>query len=646
MSLSPLLKLPLELWIMILARLDEQDLKNLNFAIPVIFQNLINDNELWKQIFKQLYNTIYFTNLSKSNNYYDEFCLKLKYLKEWKHNRGIKTKYTISTHANGHGEVDQVEHLVFEYPKLATYNNGVITILNLENNLHKKASRMTYIPCTSPQGCSTMNFNLHAANFGRYDGRVFGKNLTNKSYLSPVIEYDSIHSTSVSSVASFSNTNKSDDLYCCSGDFNGQLIWWLNSKKFHQIQLSNFKISHIFLPKRNTTVVIDASNRLYLIIFSSTNEKDHFDIKNIAFDMKSTALPIDARFEISQVKVDYGGRNLIVCDNNNMYIVSVDQETFGEYKKYSFGLNENIQHMTIDETTAMKKQDIELIGYDGCYVSILTEQNNNTIVYVFNIRSPLKVVKPQCVLPFQEKCYVTCVNNVVLLVAFEKKIGIFNALNGDELRVNTKLKEKYPQFLKMSHGKIVIGSNDTFQFLQYVKDIHSLNSRQAAKSRKPVVKSLKSSNAMSVQFDEYQLELNEQLENEKYQEMLKTKYGGTVDNGEFLTGNEVDDEEMHLRIALMESQAQQTIDEHQRELDEQQFEEAEMLRLAIEASKQQHHPRQNFTQNSVPASSLFGPHVTQSVEPEVREESFGYGQNGLTEEEELALALEMSMREC
>ena len=136
MALSPLLKLPLELWIMILARLDEQDLKILNLAIPVIFQNLINDNELWKQIFKQLYNTIYFTNLSKSNNYYDEFCLKLKYLKEWKHNRGIKTKYTISTHANGHGEVDQVEHLVFAYPKLATYNNGVITILNLENNLH------------------------------------------------------------------------------------------------------------------------------------------------------------------------------------------------------------------------------------------------------------------------------------------------------------------------------------------------------------------------------------------------------------------------------------------------------------------------------------------------------------------------------
>ncbi|KAH3903649.1 SCF ubiquitin ligase complex subunit UFO1 SCDLUD_001295 [Saccharomycodes ludwigii] len=566
MAAKKLEDLPIELLLSIFSHLDHIILQDLQQTCKVFQRIIQHDDEIWKQMFISRINSYQFPNVSGKKTYKEEYFTRLRLLDDWKHNRGIKTKYTINTllpqvQHNAH----QLEHIVFDYPKCACYNEGVITLIQLNNMNRRKKNRLTYIPCTTPQGCSTINFNINAAVFGRYDGRIFGKLLTNKSYLSPVVEFDASHSSCVTAIctSSYQAADESNiDVWSCSGCANGEIIWWLNSNMRQSLKISTSPVRYLYMYNKNKTIAVDDSY-IYVI-----NEMTQVHI------LKSPMQAVNIQF----IKWDQGGELLIIADVHDFYLISLNlKDAFGSTRIFKVDNGSIIQDVFIDETTSMRKahQDINLAGEDGCYAGILTDTN---IVYLINIRSldtdngetskgGYLSIKPHLKLSFQEKIYTCQVNNLVLLIAFCGSISVYDANSGEEIRSIHKM-EKYPQFLKLSHGRILVGSENVLHYLQYV-DNGKLNKNH----KKPFnsTRSSKWNEMISGQLEIYNDEVREEDKDAKVLDKLYKKFNGSVN----------DNEDIQLQIAMLESKTTTLGEEEKRRKEE---EEEEMLRLAIEAS--------------------------------------------------------------
>lgn len=506
--------LPTEVLINIFSHLDEKDFYSLQETCKH-FEHIINDEELWKNLFVSRIHTNLFPSFSRSNKYSIEYVERNKGLNQWRHNRAIKTKYTITTQ----NMENQLEKVVFDYPRCACYNEGVITLVQLHSRRRK--DRLTYIPCTTPQGCSTMHFNINAAVFGRYDGRVFGKLLTNKSYLYPVTEFDSMHRGCVTAITTAALEDSSKD-WCVSGCETGQVIWWCETKRKQLIQLSNSPILHLSLYK-DLTVAMDAS-KIYLV----EKMKQVFTL-DIPQEFKQ--YPNQIQF----FKVDFGAKLLVLGDVSQIQVISINiHKDFGHTRSIDFP--EMIQEVFIDETTTRREQDSSIAGDDGCYLGVLTRDNS---VMTINIRTPGSELHLQTKLTFQDQVFTCQVNNLVLVCAFSGTLGVFDASNGTELRVVQKM-EKYPQFLNISNGHMILGSGNVLHYLQYASD-DTASKKSGGTQRNRSNKWNETLNSQLYMYDE-----DEKLRREKEEqsEKLRKKFVG-----------DLDDEEIQLQIALMESEA-------------------------------------------------------------------------------------------
>ncbi|SCW03265.1 LAFE_0G06634g1_1 [Lachancea fermentati] len=529
-------ELPTEILIHIFSYLDEKDFYALQESCKQ-FAQIINDEELWKNLFMSRIHTRLFPSFSRSSKYSIEYVERNRGLSEWRHNRAVKTKYTVATQ-NIH---NQLEKVVFEYPRCACYSDGVIMLVQLYSKRRK--DRLTYMPCTTPQGCSTMHFNINAAVFGRYDGRVFGKLLTSKSYLSPVTEFNNMHSSPVTAITTAALEDSSED-WCVSGCEAGQVIWWCGTKQRKALQLSKKPILRLALHKE-MTVVLDL-NKIYIIQ----------NMENIS----TLDVPADLQLSSAQIqffKVDFGGKLLILADTSRLYVMSINSDQdFGFTRSLHFP--NSIQNVFIDEATTKKTQDSMVAGGDGCYVGILTRDNS---VMTINIRTPGSSLRIQTKLTFQDEVHACQVNNLVLVCAFSGTLGIFDAANGAELRVVRKT-EKFPQFLDISHGRMIIGSGNVLHYLQYA-DSDVVNRKPNSSQRN---KSIKWNEVLHSQLDIYEEDERSRQESLSRANLLREKFVG-----------DLDDEELQLKIALMESESLAT--------EQVEVNEDELLRRAIEESR-------------------------------------------------------------
>lgn len=513
-----LVSLPAEILINIFSHLDEKDLYVLQ-QVCRHFARLINDEELWKNLFISKIHTGYFPSFSQSSRYSSEFLQRINGLKQWKHNRAVKTKYVLSPSPRYQ---IQIENLLFDYPRCACYNDGIITLVQLHSK--RKKDRLIYIPCTTPQGCSTMHFNMNAAVFGRFDGRVFGKLLSNKSYLTPVTEFNSRHSTCVTAITTSSSQGSLED-WCVSGSENGEVIWWCEAKKVTSLKISNKIILYLALFK-NWTIALD-EDKIYIVHdMADVHVMGLPKVTEDAGDMR----PVRVQF----FKVDFGSMSLILADTKQLFVISFNPFQNFNYTR-SIKIPKLINKIILDDATSLKEQNTNLAGGDGCFLAVMTMENSINLI---NIRAPGNTLKIDNVLEFSDHVFTCQVTNLVLICAFSGRLEVFDAASAQLVKTVQKT-DTDPQFLAISQGKMIVGSGNVIHFLQYISESTYDNKRSHSSQRGHSNKWESRVNAELAIYDEEQeLQKKRELENERLLEL----YGG-----------DMSDEELQLKIALLES---------------------------------------------------------------------------------------------
>ncbi|CCE64521.1 hypothetical protein TPHA_0I00140 [Tetrapisispora phaffii CBS 4417] len=541
MSLSTL---PSEILINVFSYLEEKDL----YAIQLLskrFYVLINDEELWKNLFVTKFNTKWFPTYSGSSKYSIEFINREVGLKEWKHNKSIRTKYVIAT---GSRVASPLENMLFDYPRCLCYSDGVITMLQLQqfrNNRGNRA-RLTYIPCTTPHGCSTMNFGINSAIFGRFDGRLYGKILNNKSYLQPIVEFDSLHSAPVTAIAIKKETN---DNICVSGSENGDLIWWEDTKKIKDMKISNLPILNLGINK-DYTIALD-SQSIYVIYQMNVVRALPLPQQINSTEGSEENVPNASRSQYIQVqfcKFDFGSSSIVLADTKDMYVITLDphSDTFGYIRKMNFG-NDQIEEVVIDEPTALKPQNLEVAGESGCFIAVKTFLS---AVKIINIRAPGSklIVQTELTVNDDEKIFTCQITNLVIVCAMNGFINIYDNLNGELIKTIQKT-EKIPSFLRISQGRLLLSNGENV--IQYIKfipddnaDTHRSNRSGSANKNSNKWKDTLNT-ALSVYEEEEELNERQRIEATR----LLNTYGG-----DFEEELDSESEEITLRIALMESE--------------------------------------------------------------------------------------------
>lgn len=552
-----LVALPPEVLINIFSHVDEKDLYVLQ-QVCSYFSCLINDEELWKNLFVSRIHTCFFPSFAQSHKYSVEYMERVRGLKQWKHNRAVKTKYVLSPSPRFQA---QIERLMFDYPRCACYNDGIITLVQLHSR--RKKDRLIYIPCTTPQGCSTMSFNINAAVFGRFDGRVFGKLLSNKSYLTPVTEFDARHSSCVTAITTSVSQDSLED-WCVSGSESGDLIWWCETHMVKSLKISSKVILHVALYK-NWTVALDIE-KVYVI-------KDMKDIYKITLPKVKNADGADMALQVQFQKVDFGSMSLVIADTRHLFVMSLNPEgDFGRWR--SMFVSEGISNLEIDAATSRREQNKDLAGQDGCYVAIMTVENS---IKIFNIRAPGNTLKVETDLKFDEQIFTCQISNLVLVCALSGRLQIFDAAGGNLIKTVQKT-DKYPQLLAISQGKMVIGSGNIIHFLEYTPDTSYGKKHRGSGLRGHSNKWEHRVDAELALYDEEEsLRRKKALEHER----LLNTYGG-----------DLSDDELQLRIALMESETSNDLglgssqEDHEREDSD--------LQRAIEESQRMHQNERFF----------------------------------------------------
>lgn len=548
---SALMALPAEILINILSHLDEKDLYVLQQVCSQL-RRLVNDEELWKNLFISQIHTNHFPSFAQTPKYSVEYVERQQGLRQWGHNRAVKTKYVIAP--SPRFQV-QIESLLFDYPRCACYNDGVITIVQLHQR--RKKDRLVYIPCTTPQGCSTMHFNINSAVFGRFDGRVFGKLLSNKSYLTPVTEFNARHSYPVTAIAASSSQDFSED-WCVSGSQNGELMWWRETHLVKQLRVSDKAIKRLGLYK-NWTVVFD-ENKIYVV---HSMEKVYSMVLPhvVAEDGSETTL------NVQFLKVDFGAMYMTVADLNNLFVIAFDPgHNFGHTR--SLHIPEGIVNVVADEATCRREQNIHFAGGDGCFVAIMTASNS---IKLINIRSPGNTLKFTTELYFEKEVHTCQVTNLVIVCALAGSLKIFDAASGELVKTVQKT-DKDPQFLGLSQGRMIVASRNVIQYLQYIPDENINKKRTHSSSRG---QSIRWEKEVSMGMDIYDEEERFRQETAERNQKLLEDYGG-----------DISEEELHLKIALMESEsAGQGSQEQQRQQQSPSDETDEELLRAIEESR-------------------------------------------------------------
>lgn len=389
-----------------------------------------------------------------------------------------------------------------------------------------------------------MHYNINSAVFGRFDGRVFGKLLTNKSYLQPVTEFDSSHSSCVTAIATANPTmiDSTTKDWSVSGSENGEIIWWLETKKYKSLKFGNDPILRLSLVNKKLTIALD-ENHIYVI---EDMERVH-----------SIDIPRDPatnkKLPIHFFKVDFGSMNLIMADLKSVFLISLNlTKDFGQVKVLKIhDPAEQITDIVIDDETARREQDSQLAGGDGCFIAISTSLDRFLIVntrkvnfVTMNSESLYQEIKPLRVFQFEEHVHAAQVTNLVLVCALSGTIQIYDVLSGELVKTVQKT-DKLPQFLRVTQGRMIVSSGNVVHYLQYLPDDDERSEHSKKSHSSSRLRSNKWNETLNTEMQMYNEKVKLEEERELENQRLLEAYGGDLDG---------DDEDIQLRIALLESQ--------------------------------------------------------------------------------------------
>lgn len=411
-----LLDLPVELIIQILSYLEVSDIYNI-YDTCELLKNIINDDELWKNIFLTKFKTIKFSSVTKSYKYSIELIRRQQILTKWKKATG--------THKNLIIDVPNVEKLVFNYPKVISFSDqGEINILSID----KGKSEVT-IPITTPNGCTCYHFNSFGSVFGRFDGKIFTKLLNNRSsYISSITQFSDSHGCSVTSIYN-------DELNCFSGDEHGFIFKWdLKNRNL----IKKFKISDQSILKikgSNNLIISMDFNKIHIVENNSIKSIELVDFENIQF-----------------FNVDFASKLIILTNMNNLRIYSFGENSFGKFNEFNLSNNDQFYKISLE---IKKNLDLRIAGNDGCNLGLLTI---NGLVISINIRNLIlknNKIQPQLLFnPIFDNLNIPVgippissidVNSsVILLGSYNGFAATYDILTGDFIKlVSTRIPKRY-----------------------------------------------------------------------------------------------------------------------------------------------------------------------------------------------------------
>jgi ubiquitin ligase complex F-box protein UFO1 len=445
------LQLPVELIIQVLSHLDVSDIYNV-YDTCHFLQDIINDEELWKNLFLQKFKTVKFSSISKSQKFSIELIKRQQLLATWKKSAGI--------HKNLILDVPNVEKLIFQYPRVLSFSDqGTINITSIE----KGKSEVT-IPLTTPSGCTSYHFNPSGSVFGRYDGKIFSKQLNNKSaYLGRITEFLDQHQGSVTSIYN-------DNINCFSGDEHGEVYKWdLKTREL----LKRLKVSQEGIVKLkglySSIIAIDYS-RIHFVDGDVIKTIDLNDLGTVEF------------FE-----VDFPGKLIVVGSLKKLRVYSFAQFTFGKFHELDFNGLDMVYKVSLEEKNH-GSVDYKIAGADGCNLGVLTRKG---LVFSINIRDIITSngteILPQATLvPIFDNfnapegvppiSSIAINSSVILLGSYNGFAAIYDALTGEFLRTaSVRIPKRYLPLTENSFlipvKAVQLGPNNGAQGLLLVNNV-------------------------------------------------------------------------------------------------------------------------------------------------------------------------------
>ncbi|CCH45386.1 putative WD repeat-containing protein [Wickerhamomyces ciferrii] len=467
------LKLPVEVIIQVLSYLEVSDLNNIAETCQALNQ-IINDEELWKNLFIKRFHTNHFSSVSNSFKFSLELFERSEILHRWKKSTGIHKTFLINT--------TSLEEVTLSYPKIISLSDqGDINISSID-----KGKTDITMPLTTPSRCTSYSFNSYAAVFGRIDGKIYGKLLATRSYLSSPKEFSRSHGCMVTAI-------DHDDMQCYSGDEQGNVfIWDMKNGEF----TNSFKVSNEPIVKLkgrgNTTVAID-STKIYIL--------EHPDkIRSIEHNKGSEFF-----------QVDLGAKAVLVGNLHNLYIYSFHDSSFGRSQKISIfnDIEEDEIYKISLESKRHSNRDVKIAGHDGCNLGILTKKG---IVSTYNIRdtrlrSDDYNLQKQCEFtPIIDNlkipdgippiCSISINSSVVLLGSYNGFAAVYDVLTGEFIKlVSSRIPKRYlnltqapylipVKFIQLSpknqtNGILIV--NNAVQYFQFGKSLYDFQNRQKKK---------------------------------------------------------------------------------------------------------------------------------------------------------------------
>lgn len=526
------LKLPVEIIIQILSYLDVGDLYNIAETCQAL-NHIINDEELWKNLFIKRFHTNHFSSVSKSYKFSVELFERIEIIHCWKKSTGTHRIFTI--------DAMSIEKVILDYPKLLSFSDrGDINIASLD-----RGKTDTSIPMTTPTGCTSYSFNTYASVFGRIDGKIYGKLLATKSYLSSITEFNKTHEGMVTAI-------HNDDLKCYSGDEKGTIFTWsLKTGEF----LKEYKVSN------DAVMKIQGYNDLIVGL----------DSKHIHIIENDVIRSIPYSGGADFFEVDFSGGIVIVGNVQELSMYSYHRSSFGRLTKLSVGDRDEIWKIGLEKKTYSSSRDLKIAGYDGCNLGVVTRLGR---VMSYNIRdlrlrTGTGLLQPQCeITPIFDTLRIpegippissiSINSTVVLLGSYNGFAAVYEVLTGEFVKlVSNRIPKRYlpltePPYLipvkfvelspkNQTNGILIV--NNVVQYFQFGKALHELQRSQKKKKSLAGVSGDRKDKLMKKikhEVDEMHYESYEQYK----EDLLLDKYNGN---------DAEDQEQIELAMALNRS---------------------------------------------------------------------------------------------
>lgn len=557
--MATFLDLPPELIVVILSYLDVRDLHAIADTCSSL-NHVINDQELWKNVFRTRFFADHFSSVSRSRKFSVELFERNEVLKEWRKARSTHRLIPLKT-------VHTME-VSLQYPLvLAFHDEGSMYISQID-----RAKPDINIPVTTSQGSTSVSFDSKNSAFGTNAGQVYIKPLGRKDVWSSAISVKEDHETMVTAIHVGSQ-------FVYSADASGHVM--VSDIKTGVVE-KHYQLGSIIIAKiqgfKETVVAVDA-DKIYII----------------NADRRGSIQTINHTAGYEFFEVDFAGKTIVLANRQTIHTYSFDPQWFGSTSTYSTDSSEIITHLVMEKRDSVTSREVKIAGQDGLNVAVVI---SSTRIITFNIRR--SILKPQSEfspefkdVPLNNPICSIDVNSSVVLVGsysgwgFSSYAAVYDVLNGEFIRtVSKKIQKKYlthgvreyfvpVRFVRLGRNNQrygILEVNNVVQYFQFGEDPAEQNSKKAKKNLVGVVSERKNKFNKTIKTQVYD------MEHDEYQQFIKEEMVDKYNGSDLLNG-----EDIEVALALDQSMNNHIVSNDDAEIDEQLAQALEMSRLEYES---------------------------------------------------------------